>query len=70
VLLTLVVALLPAVLVAGIVAGSIYFVTGILVVVIPAAIITSVLVVECLVVVEMLGRVLDRTDVSAVAPAE
>ena len=44
--------------------------SGVLVVVIPAAIITSMLVLECFIVVEMLGRVLDRTDVSAVSPAE
>jgi len=55
---------------ASVVAGGIYYVSGVLVVVIPSAIITSVLVVECLIVVEMLGRVLDRTDVSAVSPAE
>ena len=70
VLLTLAIALLPAALAAGIVAGGIYFVSGVLVVVIPSAIITCVLVVECFAVVEMLGRVLERTDVSAVSPAE
>jgi hypothetical protein len=41
-----------------------------LVVVIPAVIITCTLGMECLLVVEMLGRLLDRTDVSAVSPAE
>ena len=70
VLVTLVFALVPATMIAGVVAGGIYYVSGVLVVVIPSAIITSVLVAECFIVVEMLGRVLDRTDVSAVSPAE
>jgi hypothetical protein len=69
-LLTLAIALVPATAVAGVVAGGIYLLSGILVVVIPAAIITAVLVLECLLVIEMLGRVLDRTDVSAVSPSE
>ncbi|HUQ88448.1 MAG TPA: putative ABC exporter domain-containing protein [Vicinamibacterales bacterium] len=70
VVLTLVIALLPATIVAGLVAGGFYFLTGVLLIVIPSAIITSVLLLECFLVVEMLGRVLDRTDVSAVSPAE
>ena len=51
------------------VAGGIYLLSGVLLIVIPAAIIMGVLVAECLMVVELLGRVLDRTDVSAVSPA-
>ena len=70
VVLTLVIALVPAALVAAAVAFGIYFVSGVLVVVIPSAIITCILLVECFLVVEMLGLVLDRTDVSAVSPAE
>jgi len=70
VLLTLVIALVPAALAAGIVAGGIYFLSGVVVVVIPSAILTCVLGVECLLVVELLGQVLDRTDVSAISPAE
>jgi hypothetical protein len=70
VLLTLVIALLPATKAAGVVAGGIYFLSGVVVIVIPSAIIASVLVLECLLVVEMLGRVLERTDVSAVSPSE
>lgn len=70
VLLTLVVALVPAVLVAGVAAGSVYFVTGVVTAVIPSAIITCMLVVECFLAIELIGRVLDRTDVSAVSPAE
>jgi len=67
---TLVFALVPAAIVAGIAAGVIYYVSGALLVVIPSAIITSMLVLECFIVIELLGRVLDRTDVSAVSPAE
>jgi Putative ABC exporter len=70
VLLTLVVALLPAAAVAGIVAGGIYLLSGVLVVVLPAAIVTCMLGIECLAVIELLGRVLDRTDVTDVSPAE
>ena len=70
VLLTLVIALLPAAAVAGVVAGGIYLLSGVVVVVIPAAIVTGMLGMECLLVVEMLGRVLDRTDVSALSPVE
>ena len=69
-LLTLAIALLPAVMAAGVIAGGIYYVSGVLVVVIPSAIIACVLVAECFVAVELLGGVLDRTDVSAVSPAE
>ena len=70
VLLTLVIALVPAAVVAGLVAGGIYLLSGILVVVLPAIIMTGMLVMECLLVVELLGRVLDRTDVTALSPAE
>jgi ABC-2 type transport system permease protein len=69
-LLALVIALVPATMAAGVVAGGIYLVSGVLPVVIPAAVVTGMLVVECFIVVEMLGRVLDRTDVSDVSPAE
>lgn len=70
VLITLVFALVPGVLVAAVVAGGIYFVTGLLVVVLPAAVVAGVLVTECVVSVELLGRVLDRTDVSDISPDE
>lgn len=52
------------------VGAAAYYAAGVILVVIPAAIITSVLVVEWFAVVEMLGRVLDRTDVSDVSPTE
>jgi hypothetical protein len=70
VLVTLVFALVPATIVAGIAAGVIYFASGLILVVIPSAIITSMLMLESFIVIELLGRVLDRTDVSAVSPAE
>lgn len=70
VLLTLVIALLPASVVAATVGFGIYYFTGVILVVVPAAIVAGVLGLECFVVMEMLGRVLDRTDVSAVSPAE
>lgn len=70
VLITLVFALVPATALAGAVAGAIYFVSDVLLIVIPSIIITGVLMLECIVVIELLGRVLERTDVSAVSPAE
>lgn len=68
ILITLVVALVPALAAAGVIAGGVFLATGVILIVIPAAIVAAVLLAECLVVVEMLGRVLDRTDVSAVSP--
>ena len=68
ILITLVVALVPAVVGAGVVAGGVFLATGVILIVVPAVIVTAVLVGECLMAVEMLGRVLDRTDVSAVSP--
>jgi hypothetical protein len=70
VLVTLIFALVPAAMVAAIVAGVIYFASGIIAIVIPSLVITSMLALECFAVIELLGRVLDRTDVSAVSPAE
>ena len=69
-ILTLVIALLPGVVIAGAVAAGIYFASGVLVVVIPSLIIACVLIGECWIAIEMLGRVLDRTDVLDVSPAE
>ncbi|MEO8679060.1 MAG: putative ABC exporter domain-containing protein [Vicinamibacterales bacterium] len=70
VLITLVVALVPAGIVAALVAAGVYLVTGVVPVILPAAIVACLVIVECIVVIELLGRVLDRTDVSAVSPAE
>ena len=69
-LIALVGALIPAALVAGVVAGAVYAATGVVLVILPAMIVATVLVVECVAAVEALGRVLDRTDVSAVSPVE
>ena len=68
VLIALVIALIPAALAAAAVAGPIYLASGVILVVLPAAIVLCVVVVECLMAVAALGRVLDRTDVSAVSP--
>ncbi len=69
-LVTLVFAVLPAALLAGVVAAAIYFVTSIVPVVLPAAIITAMLVAECLLASEALGRVMERTDPSAIDAVE
>ena len=70
VLITLIVALIPAVLAAGAVTALVYFTTGVFLIVIPAAIVAASLILECLVVVEMLGGVVDRMDVASVSPSE
>lgn len=70
IMLTLVVSVLPAAIVAALVAGAIYFSMGVVPVIVPAAIVAVVMVVECLLVIEWLGRVLERTDVSAIEASE
>jgi ABC-2 type transport system permease protein len=67
---TLVLALLPGVLVGGAIAGGVYWKTGVLPIVIPALIVCAFLLVECWLAIEALGRVLERTDVSAVETSE
>jgi hypothetical protein len=69
-LLVLVAFLLPAVLVAGAVTAAAFMSTGMVVVILPALVITAVVFGECFLATEWLGRVLDRTDVSAIGPAE
>jgi len=69
-LVSLVLALLPAALVAGIVGFSIYWTTQIIPVVLPAAVAAAVVIAECWVAIELLGRVLDRTDVNSVEATE
>jgi ABC-2 type transport system permease protein len=63
------IALLPAVVAAGVVQWSIALISGRVLVLIPAAIATAVLVAECAAVLQLLGRVMDRTDLTAI-PAE
>jgi len=67
---TLIVALLPAALVAGIVGLTIYWSLDVIPVVVPAGLAAVVLVAECWVAVELLGGLLDRTDISSVEPTE
>jgi hypothetical protein len=67
---SLVIALLPAALVAGIAGFAIYWTLHVIPVVVPAAVAAVVVVAECWVAVELLGRILDRTDVSAVEPTD
>jgi hypothetical protein len=69
-LLVFVVALLPASIVAGVVGLAIYRTVHVVPVIIPALLALSVLVVEGLISMEMLGRVFERTDPQAIdAPA-
>ncbi len=70
ILLTLALALIPAALVAGAAGFAVYWTMGIVPVILPAALGSAILVVECWVAVQILGRVLDRTDVSAIEPVE
>jgi hypothetical protein len=70
IMLTLVVSVLPAAIVAALAAGAIYFSMGVVPVILPAAIIAIVMFAECLLVIEWLGRVLERTDVTAVEATE
>jgi hypothetical protein len=70
VMLTLVVSVLPAAVAAGLVGGVLYAATNTIPVVIPAIVLGVVLIVECIVMIELLGRVLDRTDVTALEPIE
>lgn len=69
-LILLIVSVLPAAIVAGVVNGIIYWITGSILIVLPAAIVAIVMVVECALAIEGLGRILDRTDVSALSPIE
>jgi hypothetical protein len=67
---SLVIALLPAALVAGAAGFGIYLTMHVIPVVVPAAIAAVVVLAECWVAVELLGKILDRTDVSAVEPTD
>ena len=68
--LTLVLAMLPAAVCGAIAAGIIYYVTSIVPVVVPALVVTAVLLAECLLASEVLGRVIDRTEPSAIEASE
>ena len=70
VLLGLVVAILPAALVAGIVGGVLYLLLGTIPVVLPAALAGAALLVEAFVGTELIGAILERSDISAVDARE
>lgn len=65
-MLTLILSLIPPAIVAGLAALGIYAVTRVIPIVIPAFVILVGLVVECAVATELLGAVLDRTDIGDV----
>jgi hypothetical protein len=67
---TLVLSLLPGAAVAGALMAAVYWLTGTLLIVLPALLVASVVIAECWVATELLGRVLDRTDVTAIEPVE
>lgn len=69
-LLALVVSLVPGIFVAGVFAAAAYLVTGAVMVIAPALIVSLVVLAECWLAIEGLGRVLDRTDPSAVEASE
>jgi ABC-2 type transport system permease protein len=68
--LALVLALLPAALVAVVVAGLLRLLTSSLPIVLPAVAAAVVLIAEAFVASELIGRILDRTDVGALDPTE
>jgi hypothetical protein len=69
-LLALLLAVLPGAIVGGGVALVIFALTGIIPIVIPALVAAVVVLAECWAATELLGRVLDRTDVTAIDAAE
>jgi hypothetical protein len=70
VIVTLVTALLPAAVAAGLVGLAIYAITQTIPIVIPALTLALVMFGECWIAAELLGRVLDRTDVGALEAVE
>jgi len=70
ILLTLAASLLPGALIAGALAFVVYWITGATLIILPALIVAIVVAGECWLAIEGLGRVLDRTDVSAIDAAE
>ena len=70
ILLTLVVSLIPGVMAAAALAFLVYQLTGVVPIVLPALIVAFVIAGECWLAIEGLGRILDRTDPSAVEAVE
>ena len=69
-IITLLLSLLPGAIIAGGIGLLIYATTGVVLVVVPALILAIFMLAECWLAVELLGRVLDRTDVSALEATE
>jgi hypothetical protein len=69
-LLALLLSLLPGAIVGGGLALVIYWTTGVVLVVVPALILSVFMLAECWLAIEALGRVLERTDVSAIEASE
>ncbi len=70
ILLTLLVSLVPGAVVGGAVMFAVYYFTSTLLIVLPAAVLCAFVVAECWIATEVFGRVLDRTDVSAIDAVE
>jgi hypothetical protein len=70
ILLTLVVSLVPGAIAGGVLAVLAYQLTGAVLIVLPALLAALVVAGECWLAIEGFGRVLDRTDPSAVEAAE
>ncbi|MCX6545992.1 MAG: hypothetical protein NTV05_16475 [Acidobacteria bacterium] len=70
ILVTLALSLLPGAAAAAALMFVVYWLTGTLLIVLPAMLVAGVVLVECWVAAELLGRVLDRTDVTAIEPVE
>jgi hypothetical protein len=70
ILLTLLASVLPGTILAVAFAGVVYWLTGTVLIVVPAVIVAAVVVGECWLATEGLGRVFDRTDITAVESAE
>jgi hypothetical protein len=70
ILLTLVVSLIPGVMAAAVLVFLVYQLTGAAPIVLPAFIVALVIAGECWLAIEGLGRILDRTDPSAVEAVE
>ena len=69
-LLALVVSLVPGIILAGALALAAYLLIGTILILAPALIVSVVVLAECWLAIEGLGRVLDRTDPSAVEASE
>jgi len=68
--LTLLIAFTPAAVLGGLLAVVIYLATGLVPIVVPAALAAAVILAEAFLATEALGRALDRTDVGNLEPAD